>query len=167
MFLLNDDSFDLRPFLVRKNRYIINLLMVITFRICTDQKCVAQDGKVRNFKSDFQASLFPGISTNGIQSGLFTNKISINIFGGLSAGNELIEFGGISNINLKSSSGVQVAGLANIIGANTFINLTSAEERALIQNDFKVNSNWILLASILNFVLNDATGIQFSGAANY
>ncbi len=68
---------------------------------------------------------------------------------------------------MKSITGIQIAGLANIVGANAFINLTLSEERTLINTeDFEVNSKGIQFAGFLNYVLNNSTGIQFSGGAN-
>jgi hypothetical protein len=126
----------------------------------------SQARKPREFKKSFQLSLFPGISTNGINSGSYINKFSLNLFGGLSAGNRIFEAGLISNINLDSITGIQFAGLANIVGANTFLNLTVSEERELEHAGFKSNSHGIQLAGFLNYVRNNALGIQLSGAFN-
>lgn len=123
--------------------------------------------KFREREKRFQMSLFPGISTNGISSGFYFNKVSLNIFGGLSAGNRLIEVGGISNVNLKEANGIQVAGLANIVGANAFVNLSLSEERTLIlKEDYESNYIGIQAAGMLNFVRDHATGIQTSGLLN-
>src|SRR4051812_24810193 len=77
--------------------------------------------RLREFERTFQFSLFPGISTNGIMGGFYYNKFSLNLFGGLSAGNRFMEVGGISNLNLKAANGIQIAGLANVVGSNAFI----------------------------------------------
>jgi hypothetical protein len=123
--------------------------------------------KIREYDKGLQLSLFPGISTNGIWSGSYYNKYSLNLFGGLSAGNQIFELGLITNANLKSTTGIQIAGLANIVGANAFVNLTLSEERELInEEDYKVNFTGIGLAGFLNFVLDDASGIQLSGGLN-
>src|SRR5258706_11316664 len=47
--------------------------------------------KIQEYKSNFQLSLFPGISTNGIESGSYYNRYSINVFGGISRGNRILE----------------------------------------------------------------------------
>src|SRR5688572_21953071 len=85
--------------------------------------------RIREYDRRVQLSLFPGISTNGIGSGAYFNDYSINLFGGFSAGNRILELGLISNANTKTSRGIQLAGLANVIGANAFLNLTLSEER--------------------------------------
>jgi hypothetical protein len=122
-------------------------------------------GQVKNFReydSRFQISFFPGIGSNGIVSGFYFNKYSLNLFGGVSAGNRILEIGLISNVNLKASTGIQVAGLANIVGANAFINLTQYEERDLLQDGFESNMTGIQLASIVNYVRTHVSGIQIA-----
>jgi len=37
--------------------------------------------KIRQYERTFQFSLLPGISTNGIYSGSYYNKFSLNLFG--------------------------------------------------------------------------------------
>jgi hypothetical protein len=136
-------------------------LAIVSFTVCGQEK------KIRLYERTFQVSLFPGISTNGISSGSYINKYSINLFGGLSAANQNVELGLITNSHFRTSSGIQIAGLANIIGTNAFVNLTLSEERALIHDDFEVNNKGIQIAGILNYVLNHASGIQLSGGFNH
>lgn len=136
-------------------------LAIVSFTVC------AQEKKIRLYERTFQFSLFPGISTNGISSGSYVNKYSINLFGGLSAANQNVEVGLITNSHFRTSSGIQIAGLANIIGTNAFVNLTLSEERALIHDDFEVNNKGIQIAGIVNYVLNHASGIQLSGGFNH
>lgn len=123
--------------------------------------------KIRQFDRNFQFSLFPGIGTNGIHSGSYFNKFSFNLFGGLSAGNQILEVGAITNVNIKSATGIQLAGLANIIGTNAFINLSETEERTLIiTDDFESNNKGIQIAGFMNYVRNHSTGIQLAGVFN-
>lgn len=123
--------------------------------------------KIRSYEKTFQLSIFPGISTNGVSSGSYYNMISLNLFGGLSAGSRLLEVGLITNSNIRSSNGIQLAGLANVVGANAFVNLSQSEERSLInKEEFEVNMKGIQVAGILNYVLNNASGIQFAGGLN-
>ncbi len=123
--------------------------------------------KIREYDKGLQLSLFPGISTNGIWSASYYNKYSLNLFGGLSARNQIFELGLLTNANLKSTTGIQIAGLANIVGANAFVNLTLWEERTLInEEDYEVNFTGIEVAGFLNYVLDNASGIQLSGGLN-
>ena len=122
--------------------------------------------RFREFHKSFQFSLFPGISTNGISSGFYVNNFSFNLFGGYSAGNRILELGLFTNSNHKMITGMQVAGLANILGTNAFMNLTQSEERALLPNDFNADQKGIQLAGLLNYVLNNSAGIVVSGGLN-
>lgn len=122
--------------------------------------------KLAVYKSRFQVSLFPGISTNGIYSGRYTNIYSLNLFGGLSAGNRLLEVGLISNVNTHGITGIQFAGLANIVGANAFLNLTESERNNLVLNGFESSSKGLQFAGFLNYVRNQASGLQLAGAIN-
>lgn len=91
----------------------------------------------------------------------------MNLFGGISAGNRILEVGLISNVNIKNSTGIHIAGIANIIGTNAFVNLSLSEERELIiKEEFKSDSKGIQLAGLLNYVRDNASGIQFAGGFN-
>lgn len=114
----------------------------------------------------FQLSFFPGISSNGLSSGHFFNKYSINLFGGISAGNHYFELGGISNLNTISAGGLQIAGLANVIGSNSFLNLTLKERRAVIKEGFSSDFKGIQFSGLMNFVRNNVQGIQLTGGFN-
>ncbi len=122
--------------------------------------------KIKVYDKEFQFSLFPGVSSNGIETWKFNNKYALNIFGGLSAGNQYLEIGGTSNINLYGSTGIQIAGLANIVGANAFANLTNRERKAAIKEGFEANTTSIQVSGLLNFTRNNATGIQATGGMN-
>lgn len=139
---------------------------LLTLLICAHFSTSAQIKKFREYERTFQLSLLPGISTNGIESGSYYNKFSLNIFGGLSAGNHHLEIGFISNINLKKTTGIQIAGIGNVIGANAFYNLTLSEERELIHSDFECNYTGLQFAGLLNYVRDNAKGFQLSGGLN-
>lgn len=114
----------------------------------------------------FQFSLFPGISTNGTASASYINKFSINVFGGYSAGNKILEFGLLTNSNRFNLTGLQFAGLANIVGANAYSNLTTSEERTLINSGFECSSHGIQVGGLLNYVRDNAKGAQVSAGLN-
>src|SRR5260221_7438875 len=122
--------------------------------------------KVQEYKRHFQFSLFPGISTNGIQSGSYYNNYSINLFGGLSRGNRILELSLLYNATIRNTTGIQLAGLANVVGANALINLTAAEESAILHEEYESNDKGIQIAGFLNYVRNNASGIQFAGGLN-
>jgi hypothetical protein len=148
--------------MIPRRRYALCLLLVVITPAYSQVK-----KKIRTYEKVLQFSLFPGISTNGIESGSYYNKFSFNLFGGLSAGNRILELGSLVNVNLKESTGIQIAGLANIVGANAYVNLSQSEERALINaEDFEANTKGIQFAGILNFVRNNTQGIQVAGMLN-
>ena len=122
--------------------------------------------RIQEYKRHFQFSLFPGISTNGIQSGSYYNNFSINLFGGLSRGNRIVELSPVSNATIRSTTGIQLAGLANVVGANALINMTAAEESAILHEDYESNDKGIQIAGLLNYVRNKAAAIQFAGGLN-
>jgi len=128
---------------------------------------MAQTKILRYKDKDFQLGLFPGIGTNGIHSGWYFNKFSLNIFSGVSAGSRYFELAGISNLSLRYSSGIQIAGLANVVGSNTYINLTLREERELIREE-EIMSTFMgfQVAGVVNYVMSDMVGSQITGGFN-
>jgi hypothetical protein len=146
--------------------YLYCLLLVATNVFAQDEE-IEEAKKLRTYQRRFQMSLLPGISTNGISSGFFFNNYSLNIFGGVSAGNDVLEIGLISNSHFQSSTGIQIAGFANISGTNSFINLTLSEERALIHSNFEVNNKGIMMAGLVNYTLNHMRGIQLTAGFNH
>ena len=140
---------------------IILLFTLNTFRVTVSQ---AQNKYV---EKTFQLSLAPGISTNGINSGWYFNNYSLNIFSGIAAGSRHLEIGGISNLSLKYSTGIQIAGAANVVGSNAFINLSLREERKLIiDEEFRSYFKGLQVAGGVNFVRDDVWGAQFTGGFN-
>lgn len=137
------------------------------FLICQFTAVLSQDRtEIEAQFKEFQLSLFPGISSNGMQSWKYNNKYSINLFGGLSAGNRIFELGLISNVNLYGANGIQIAGLANIVGANAFANLTDDERRTARREGFAADTHALQLAGFMNFVTDNAKGFQIAGGFN-
>jgi hypothetical protein len=150
-----------------KTRYDTNLLYGLALLLILFQNsCFGQVKRNREREVTLQMSLFPGISTNGIESTNYINKYSFNLFGGLSAGNKVFEAGLITNSNTKSVTGIQLAGLGNIIGTNTFQNLTPTDRQKLLDEGVKSDFAGIQFAGFLNYVRNDFKGIQISGGFN-
>lgn len=114
----------------------------------------------------FQLSFFPGLSTNGLASAMYYNKFSINLTSGISAGNHYFELGMISNTHTRSSGGIQVAGMANIIGSNSYVNMTLWETNTLINEGDRSDMNGIQFSGMLNFVRNNVRGFQMTGGFN-
>ena len=117
---------------------------------------MAQDNQER----DFQISFISPFGTNGTQSHLTTNKISINILGGYSYGNRIFEFGGLYNVNTNLTKGFQFAGMANYSG-----NTDNAAQFAGITNIASDGTTPFQFAGITN-IANNVNGLQFAGVLN-
>ena len=92
-----------------------------------------------------QLSLVPGLSTNGPLNSQVTNKFSVNLIGGFSAGLAGIELGGVFNIDKKSVTGLQAAGVVNVAGDSV---------------------KGVQLAGAINKDLDSVRGLQAAGVAN-
>lgn len=108
----------------------------------------------------FQLSFVSPLGTNGMQSHLTTNAVSINILGGHSYGNTAFEFGSIYNVNTYFTRGFQFAGIANYSGdaqhAGQFAGVVNIASKGISPFQF---------SGIVN-VANEMTGLQFAGISN-
>lgn len=126
----------------------------------------AQQKKIIFMRKDLQVSVVPGVTTNGLNSGMYFNKFSINLLSGLSAGNTIFEFGTISNANIFGSSGIQIAGIANITGVNKTLSEPDKKQLSRKELQFVPGFHGIQVAGILNYVHADTRGLQFAGLLN-
>lgn len=92
----------------------------------------------------------PPLSTNGVDFYKTVNDISVNTFLGVSAGTELLEVAGFTNVNLYYTHGIQAAGFANVTG--------------LSGNSYQ--SAGVQAAGFANICGTEYKGIQASGFAN-
>ncbi|HEY0895433.1 MAG TPA: STN domain-containing protein [Sphingobacteriaceae bacterium] len=93
----------------------------------------------------YQASLLPGISSQGLFSSQVVNKFSLNVLGGYTAGVQGAEIAGLFNINKGDVGFIQVGGLSNVVGGSV---------------------RGVQIGGILNTVLGDAEGVQIGGVGN-
>ena len=93
----------------------------------------------------FQASLLPGLSSQGLFSSSVVNKVSLNVFGGYTAGVKGVEVAGMFNINKGDVEYVQAGGVSNLVGGSV---------------------RGVQLAGIVNTVLGNVNGIQVGGVGN-
>jgi len=110
----------------------------------------------------FQMSLFPGLSTHGWLNAQVVNKVSLNIFGGYSAGVNGLEAAGWFNIDKKSVRWVQLAGWFNIVGGSV-----EGLQAAGIHNLVLDSVKGVQLAGISNVVRRKFTGLQSAGIYNH
>lgn len=125
-----------------------------------------------------QASLVPGLSTNGKLNSQVVNNFSFNLVGGYSGGVNGMEIGGLFNINKKDVQYLQIGGLLNVVGRsmtgvqiggvnNTVLGDLSGIQVAGINNYAGISSRGIQLAGIYNHTGNTIKGIQLAGIANF
>ena len=86
-----------------------------------------------------QISLLPFLGNHGWMSGQVSNKYSLNIIGGYSAGVDGIEAGGIFNIDRRDVHGFQAAGVLNLVGGNV---------------------RGVQVAGVVNIAIKNVTGVQ-------
>jgi len=113
--------------------------------------------------SPIHLGVVPGLGTHRIEPDNYYNGISLNLFSGYSAGNRILEVGGVSNFNKYSSTGIQIAGLSNIIGGDR--RETKQYKTKEIQ-ELSADFQGIQLAGLQNIVTGDFKGIQLSGGIN-
>jgi len=93
----------------------------------------------------YQASFTPGLSTHGKMSSQVSNKLSLNILGGYTAGVNGVELAGWFNISKKDVRYVQIAGIFNIVSGHV---------------------HGVQMAGFHNHVLDSLKGVQVSGLSN-
>lgn len=108
-----------------------------------------------------QVSLLPFVGSNHLVSGMLTNRLSVNLIAGYSAGVNGAELGGFLNMNRRDMKGIQLAGFGNIVGG----------EASGLQAAGFFNATWgkmsgIQLAGFTNVANDTIEGIQVSGFAN-
>lgn len=108
-----------------------------------------------------QVSLVPGLSTHSPLSSQVINKFSLNILGGYTGGVDLLEIGGLFNINRKNTQYVQVAGLFNVTGGNA-----AGVQVAGIHNTVLKEMKGVQVSGISNHVQHNVTGVQVAGISN-
>lgn len=107
----------------------------------------------------FQASVLPGLGTNGKLASKVKNNLSLNLIGGFSGGVKGLELGGIFNITNGAVEGLQMGAVLN----------TSKEvEGAQLAGVFNYGEGKLhgsQLAGVFN-VMDSVQGVQGAGAFN-
>jgi hypothetical protein len=127
---------------------------------------------------DFQFSFLPFVGTNRKLSGNVINNYSINLIGGYSRGNNVLEIAGLFNASREDVKGLQFAGFANAIGGDArglhfagFTNFNAGElhgaQFAGFTNHSMKSGTGLQLAGFSNQVCSSFNGMQGSGFGNY
>lgn len=137
------------------------LIQVILLCVCSNLY-----SQQKKFIRLFQISLTPGLSSNGLHPGGFKNYFSVNLSSGYSSANYLLELGLISNLNEAETRGLQIAGVANLTGANAFSRMYPKEIEKKKKEGFEANLSGLQFSGLTNVVLNNVFGGQFTGGFN-
>jgi hypothetical protein len=109
----------------------------------------------------YQISLTPGLSSHGMYNSQVVNHLSLNIWGGYTAGVNGVEMAGLFNINRKDMTFFQASGIFNFVGGSTKgIQLTAA------YNNVMNNARGLQVAGLVNRANNFTSGVQLAGLAN-
>lgn len=133
-------------------------------RFLLSTKQITQSLNIQKFFTGkaVQVSLVPGLSTHSPLSSQVINKFSLNILGGYTGGVDLLEIGGLFNINRKNTQYMQVAGLFNVTGGNA-----TGVQVAGISNHVQHNVTGVQVAGISNLTNGNLSGLQLAGIVNY
>lgn len=137
----------LKPIKQKTTEIISGLDSLKIFRIFTTDKMRNHLRNVTLEEVRFaQISLTPGLSSNGFFSGQISNRLSLNLVGGVINSLHGFEVGGVFNMERNSGSGFQIGGAVNIVGEN-----------------FK----GFQIGGATNLVLGRFDGLQIGGATNH
>jgi hypothetical protein len=98
--------------------------------------------------------------------GGYANYFSLNLTSGYSDANLLFEIGGLSNLNVSETRGLQFAGLANLTGSNAFAGMQWKEIDKKKREGFEANLSGAQFSGLANVVLNNVFGWQATGGVN-
>lgn len=106
----------------------------------------------------YQASFTPGLSTHGKMSSQVSNKLSLNILGGYTAGVDGVEIAGWFNISKKDVRYVQIAGMFNIVSGHVH-----GVQIAGLHNHVSDSLRGVQISGLTNQINKTLTGVQVSG----
>ncbi len=109
----------------------------------------------------YQVSLTPGLSTQGRMSTQITNKLSINIIGGYTAGVNGVELASTFNISRRDVRYLQLSGMFNIVSGNV-----TGLQAAGIHNQVLDSLNGVQASGLINLVKGSVKGAQLAGGLN-
>lgn len=157
---------------------LISLGALLAVMIFAPQYSLAQDAKEDLEYRKWRVTLFPPLSTNGVNAIDYTAKYSINFLVGYHGGLDGAEFGGLVNYNKYYANGFQLAGLANVTGGDMagvniagITNISSGDMSGIqiagISNIAGDNLEGIQGAGIFNYANGASSGLQFAGIGNF
>lgn len=123
---------------------------------------IAEIKNVRDsLRRTWQVSFVPFLGTNGRLSGNVTNHFSLNLLGGVNNGVNVLEIGGLFNINRSHVRGFQVAGLTNSV----FGKVEGMQVSGLLSVVEK-SVTGLEIAGLMNIAHGKVVGMQAAGLMN-
>ncbi len=129
---------------MKKKKSIFVCILILVGIYFFPINSLAQPNNV-DHKSVAQLTLFPPLSTNGLNSTIYSNNLSFNTLLGFSKNENVFAFAGLGNIVTNNFNGFQFAGLFNLV---------------------KNEGSGVSFAGLWNMNLNIHNGVQFSGLFN-
>lgn len=129
-------------------------------------ECSVVQAQQKEFLKLFYFSVTPGLGTNGMHPGGYSNIFSLHLSSGYSAANYGVEIALISNLNVNETRGFQFAGLTNFTGANAFAGMSAKERDKKVRSGFEANLTGIQWSGLANVVQNNVFGWQATGGVN-
>lgn len=132
-------------------------------RLFISTKQMIQSLNIPDFfaKRPFQVSLLPGFSSRGMFSPQVSNRFSLNLIGGYTAGVNGVEIGSPFNINKRNSRYVQLAGVFNLAGGTV-----TGLQAAGVHNQALDTVKGVQLAGFINKAESQVAGLQVAALHN-
>ncbi|MEO0331208.1 MAG: hypothetical protein AAF223_05915, partial [Bacteroidota bacterium] len=111
-------------------------------------------------------TLVPGLSSIGLDPSNHYSYVTFNILSGYQRGNYWFQLSGISSATIEQANGIQIAGLANIVGLDYYRGLSP---KAILKAEKEGDTpflNGIQFSSLMNYVRGRASGGQMALGAN-
>ena len=121
----------------------------------------AQDTQQLEYRK-WRFTLFPPLSTNGVNANQYTAKYSINLIGGIHGGLDGREFGLLFNVNKQYARGFQLVGGLNYSGGEM-----EGMNIAGLANMAKDDISGMQIAGFANIAGDDLEGMQIAGVLNF
>jgi len=173
--ILSPKAIDLDPVFVRYSEGGGSWLA----RLFVSSKLRLQSRNISRFfvSLPYQASLTPGLSTHGKMSTQVSNKFSLNIMGGYTAGVNGAELAGGFNISKKDVRYVQIAGIFNVVAGhvegvqmaglyNQVLDSLRGVQISGLGNQINKSLSGVQVAGLLNRISGTTHGVQISGLGN-
>lgn len=132
-------------------------------RLFISTKQMIQSLNIPDFfaKRPFQISLLPGLSSRGMFSPQVSNRFSLNLIGGYTAGVNGVEIGSFFNINKRNTRYAQLAGVFNLTGGTV-----TGLQAAGVHNQALDSVKGVQLAGFINKAESLVAGLQVAALHN-